>query len=173
MNTVVYFLQRDDGAIKIGYTSQYKARLSNLIQEHGDLTLLGLLLGSRDTESELHSKFAQYRIGHTEFFEDHEGLRKYIDQHTNLQLPLYARTPSPDPIRTKLKELVLQKAAKENTFIRKSDIKRATGLGKPTIARWMDGTVTRFDDKTITALCRFLGCEIGDLLYIDWEGERE
>ena len=39
---MIYLLQRPDGAIKIGTTSNYHVRRSQLIVEYGNLELLGL-----------------------------------------------------------------------------------------------------------------------------------
>lgn len=38
--------------------------------------------------------------------------------------------------------------------------------------RWIHNRVSRFDQKPVTNICRFLDCQVGDLLYVDWNGER-
>lgn len=39
-----------------------------------------------------------------------------------------------------------------------------TGIGTPTLYRLFDGTNTRIDYDTISKLCKFFECSIGDLL---------
>lgn len=97
---IVYFLQRADGDIKIGtsHTWRFHSRLRQLAKQHGELTLLGVVEGSRAKERELHMRFTAYRrhvIGRkwlfgkyasqkywTEFFEPSEELLTFITEHT-------------------------------------------------------------------------------------------
>lgn len=41
------------------------------------------------------------------------------------------------------------------------------------LSRWINNRVSRFDEKPVTNICRFLECQVGDLLYIDWNGEKQ
>lgn len=75
---MIYFLQRSDGAIKIGTATDFNSRLAMLTRQHGKLELLGAMDGRRDLEQQLHKQFAEYRIGRTEFFREHDELRAYI-----------------------------------------------------------------------------------------------
>lgn len=59
---VVYFAQREDGAIKIGTTSDLDARLVRLNSEHGPVQLLGTVQGSHWLERQVHRQFASARI---------------------------------------------------------------------------------------------------------------
>ncbi len=52
-----YFLQRADGAIKIGTTREYYSRRATLASEHGQLELLGVMESGRDEEQNLHKQF--------------------------------------------------------------------------------------------------------------------
>lgn len=70
----VYFLRRQDGAIKIGYSAQPRVRLATLRGEHGELDVLALTPGGRDLEASLHERFPEARIGRTEWFAPCEAL---------------------------------------------------------------------------------------------------
>jgi hypothetical protein len=56
--SIVYFLRRGDGVIKIGFSTNYPARLNNLRGQHGPLRLLLAYAGGRREESEAHHRFA-------------------------------------------------------------------------------------------------------------------
>lgn len=58
---VVYFVQRSDGDIKIGCTSNLKQRLTGLKSEYGEVTLLATIPGDRETEDEIHKRFSTLR----------------------------------------------------------------------------------------------------------------
>ena len=60
-SSVVYFLQRSDGLIKIGTTTNLKSRRSDLEIGAGPLVVLGCISGSYETEQRIHAKFADSR----------------------------------------------------------------------------------------------------------------
>jgi hypothetical protein len=72
----VYFAARAD-LIKIGTTTQLRARLRQLSYDGGPVTLLADLAGGPALEEELHRRFARYRV-HGEWFEDRKPLRDFI-----------------------------------------------------------------------------------------------
>ena len=45
----------------------------------------------------------------------------------------------------------------------------ATGISRDAIGRLYKGEITRFDETTILALCKFFKCDIGDLLEVQYE----
>ena len=45
----------------------------------------------------------------------------------------------------------------------------ATGISRDAIGRLYKGEITRFDETTILALCKFFKCDVGDLLTIQYE----
>jgi hypothetical protein len=59
--SIVYYLRRRDGLIKIGTTTDYPVRLRNLRAEHGELKLLLAYAGTRAQETEAHKLFAADR----------------------------------------------------------------------------------------------------------------
>lgn len=61
---VVYFVQRNDGAIKIGTTKRaLDERVHELELEHGDLRVLATQPGDYRVERELHERFEDVRLG--------------------------------------------------------------------------------------------------------------
>jgi Meiotically up-regulated gene 113 len=66
--SIVYYLRREDGMIKIGVTGGYGHRLSSLQREHGPLRLLLAYAGTRREEREAHRRFARERIRRSEWF---------------------------------------------------------------------------------------------------------
>jgi len=68
-HSVVYFIRRiSDGMVKIGTTGSFRSRMNAIKAEHGALQVLFTRSGSRKLESEMHAKFAEYRIARTEWF---------------------------------------------------------------------------------------------------------
>jgi hypothetical protein len=60
--SIVYYLHRPaDGLIKIGTSTDHKARFSDLRREHGPLRLLLACPGGRKEEAEAHRRFAAAR----------------------------------------------------------------------------------------------------------------
>lgn len=71
-------------------------------------------------------------------------------------------------VRSRLKSLIADLESKTGERIQQKDIAAKTGLQEATISRWMSPKpFTRIDVDVAGALCEFLGCELGDLLYID------
>lgn len=72
-------------------------------------------------------------------------------------------------LRSRLKELIARKEHQLNRSINNNDVAEATGLDAHTIARWMKPTpIKRVESDAVRKLCRYLDCELGDLLYIDY-----
>jgi hypothetical protein len=56
----IYFLQRADGLIKIGTTTDFAGRLSALTTSHGMLGIVRVIHGGRKREGELHHRFRHF-----------------------------------------------------------------------------------------------------------------
>lgn len=69
--------------------------------------------------------------------------------------------------------LMGKKQMEENRAINASTVARETGLTRQAISKWVRGDVTEFREEIVQKLCKYFKCELGDLLYIDWEGLAE
>lgn len=72
-------------------------------------------------------------------------------------------------LKTKLPALIARKELEMNARYTQADIAEQAKVSPATISRWIRGRVDRFDADTIEKLCTYFRCEIGDLLYLDWE----
>lgn len=81
---MIYFVQRADGAIKIGTSEQVRTRKRELAKQHGALTALGFMDGSYELEEFLHATFSDHRINpRSEWFLPVPDLLEYIAAHTH------------------------------------------------------------------------------------------
>lgn len=86
--SVVYYVQRGDGMIKIGYSGNLKSRLSSLQREHGRLEVLATHRGARDAEVWQHRAFAHLRIHpQREWFRPGDDLLEFIDKVNARRFP--------------------------------------------------------------------------------------
>lgn len=87
---VIYFVKDNlSNRVKIGITSDLHVRLSSLKAKHGgQLELIGLLPGDRDTEKTLHLRFAEFHIGN-EWFTPSEEIAQFVKDHTSLDGDLH------------------------------------------------------------------------------------
>ncbi len=53
-----------------------------------------------------------------------------------------------------------------------SDVSRDTGLNRGTLTRLYQETAERVDLDVLEQLCRYLGCEVGDLLELIDDGDK-
>lgn len=67
-------------------------------------------------------------------------------------------------VRNRFKILLAQKETRDNRSYTYEDIQKATGISPTTLASYAKGRVSRFDEKTIIALCDWLECDLGDLI---------
>jgi hypothetical protein len=95
---MVYFVQRLDGLIKIGYSSFVAVRAQGLASEHGTLKLLAVIDGRLVTERAHHALFAQHRVT-GEWFAPHQELLDYVATLSSSEPPRTFRRRAPDPVR--------------------------------------------------------------------------
>jgi hypothetical protein len=103
--SIVYFLRREDGMIKIGVTGGYRHRLSSLQREHGPLRLLLAYAGTRREEREAHRQFARERIRRSEWFRPELRLLLEIQRLRNAWNGRPDRLPEQVPI-TEIKAII-------------------------------------------------------------------
>lgn len=70
-------------------------------------------------------------------------------------------------------ELLAVKARLEHRKISQREVARETGLAKRTVDSYAKNEVTRYDAPVVLALCKYLGCEAGELLVIEEIEESE
>jgi DNA-binding Xre family transcriptional regulator len=70
-------------------------------------------------------------------------------------------------IVSRFSELLAIKARREGRKISKRQVGIETNLPKKTIDRYANNHVTRFDESSVLALCKYLDCNVGDLLVIE------
>lgn len=76
-------------------------------------------------------------------------------------------------VKHRLVQLLLDKDAKAGKRLSQSEHADRIGIPENTLSRWMrNNEIKRIDHDIVVKLCRYLECQIGDLLYIDWrEGD--
>jgi hypothetical protein len=89
---LVYFIQAENGLIKIGRTTDLPARLATMRTDSPiDIRLLASFIGSIGAEKELHQRFSHLRV-RGEWFKAEADLLEYIKSTTTPPPP-----PSPAP----------------------------------------------------------------------------
>jgi hypothetical protein len=67
ISSVVYFIRRSDGAVKIGFSASLRTRLIALRRELGSLRLEAMCPGGRDEEARQHRAHSAEALGHEWF----------------------------------------------------------------------------------------------------------
>lgn len=67
-------------------------------------------------------------------------------------------------MENRLKQLLFKKMQEEQKIITPTLLAKETGISRPTIHRWLANDVTHFPGDTIEVLCKYLKCEVGELL---------
>ena len=71
-------------------------------------------------------------------------------------------------VKSRLKELVAIKERQSNRELTNGDIAVATGISEHTIGKWMKPRpLTQINADVVRRLCKYLECQIGELLYIE------
>jgi DNA-binding Xre family transcriptional regulator len=80
-------------------------------------------------------------------------------------------------IKNRFTELLAIKSREVGRRISQREVADTLNIAKGTIDRIALNKTTRYDEHVILALCNFLGCDIGDLLFIeevpDEEGQQK
>lgn len=67
-------------------------------------------------------------------------------------------------IKNRFKVLLAQKELRDGRKYTYESIQQQTGVSPTTLSNYARGTVTRFDEPTLVALCNFLDCELAELI---------
>lgn len=164
---MIYFLQRKDGNVKIGYTrGQVNGRKAELERRYGSLILLGLHEGGLEVERHLHWRFRQFRLD-GEFFIYSDELADYVATNainsrpfnSPIHLPQCPVDRSqPAYLSLRLRELM------DLIGVTQWDVAAATGISQGIISRYMRNKVDSFDGSALDKLCAYFKCGINDLL---------
>lgn len=175
---VVYFLEREDGAIKIGTTVDFNKRLYALVLEHGKLRVLGLISGSYQKETDLHQRFSSVKIK-GEWFEACQELFDFIAKNTNrtTQQPWIDRThfqsEGRKPSSRKKREyinnipvLIAQKQVRDRKRYKQKEISQLSGISQSMVSRTLTDKIDIGQMKYGEAekWADWLGCKMNDLL---------
>lgn len=73
------------------------------------------------------------------------------------------------PIVNRFRVLLAEKEHKERMHIPLSEVEREAGISWKTLQGWANNQVTRYDAPVLEALCKYLDCEVGDLIVYERE----
>lgn len=73
----IYFLRRNDGLVKVGFTTNLSSRLKSLTRSHGALEVIRVINGDRRREKRLHNELIRSNE-YGEWFRDSSDLRAFI-----------------------------------------------------------------------------------------------
>jgi DNA-binding Xre family transcriptional regulator len=75
-------------------------------------------------------------------------------------------------VKSRLKEIVARKEQVEGRRIPQKEIVEETGINANTVSRWMSPEpIQRVEESVVVPLCRWLGVQLGDLIYIDFDAK--
>lgn len=72
-------------------------------------------------------------------------------------------------VHNRFKILLAEKEIKEDRRISYDEIRENTGIAGSTLSAWATNTVKRYDADTISSLCDFFNCGVGDLIVYERE----
>lgn len=171
MGSIVYFAQRADGDIKIGWTDNVHNRIPALRSKHGALNLLGVIDGGRDVEKALHTRFAEYRRPtgkhngllaiYNEWFSPAKALTDFIEAEAR---PLSLKRQTSMAVLNRVPELVAEKFGGKDK-INLTHVQAETKLNYATVSKWVKGKhEQRIDLDALETWCKYLGVGVGDIL---------
>lgn len=76
-------------------------------------------------------------------------------------------------VQVNFRRLLAEKEVRENTRYTVAEVARGIGLSRTGAYAWMNGTIGTVRLETLTAICRFLDCQPGDLLTLPLKNGRK
>ena len=67
-------------------------------------------------------------------------------------------------VQVNFRRLLAEKEVRENTRYTMTDVAKETNLSRQGLYAWLNGNIRTVRLDTLAAICRFLGCQPGDLL---------
>ena len=167
---MIYFLKRKDGSIKIGHTDNIRRRIMELSSKHGKLELLGMTIGNRNEEQELHKQFAHCRVKDEWFFLSDELIR-FIEKNTSMTIPLSLELKPKKPSSNARKVFTTKtmfrsnlKALRQKLGIGRMDIVREARIAYTTVFSWEEKQFQILDPDITYKLTQILGCSMSELV---------
>lgn len=71
-------------------------------------------------------------------------------------------------LKNRLFLLLKKQEVERGRSISQAELARELALTKDTVGRWLKNDVERFDAPVVERMCAYFGCELKDLLYIDY-----
>jgi len=70
------------------------------------------------------------------------------------------------PIINRFGNLLADKKTREKRNIPLTEVEAKTGITRKTLTAWENNKVQRYDASTVETLCRYFGCQPGDLIVL-------
>jgi transcriptional regulator with XRE-family HTH domain len=74
-------------------------------------------------------------------------------------------------LRNRFLILLTEKERREERRVTFTEIAEATGSSVNVLSNWAKNKIERFDGPLLVRLCQYFGCEVADLLYIDYSDD--
>lgn len=128
----VYFIQDEQGRIKIGYSTNPKSRVANFQTSSAeDLTLLGTVDGTLKTEKGFHKKYKTYRA-RGEWFAPDLKMAKELGNLLGVNVRTFANPESSDiqyEVVVKKETIVKREVEKHEVVLEVEKVKKVKTLG--------------------------------------------
>lgn len=168
---MIYFVQRADGAIKIGKAWRFEPRFKTLCKQYGALDVLGVAVGNYTTEHNLHLYFEsdQLRDGSNEWFQQSDRIMEYIGRWTTLDIGLCFQSErhlssQVVGLHSDLRER-LGLSGKRFFYPEMKTVGEQLNINTNLIWRWIEGHVGTERPPFAASLCGRLGCKLEDIFY--------
>lgn len=167
---MIYFLQRADGAIKIGYSKDIHRRMNELTTIHGHLDLLGWTTGELSDEQSLHIRFRKARIlPQLEWFNPSPDVMAFIEIETRRDIPPRATIQADRRkrgVRSAVFDLLVQKFGDIDSWPSFEEIGAEVGVNPQTVFSWAYNRFDRFELKVLAKWCRYFNAQPSDVLVL-------
>lgn len=70
-------------------------------------------------------------------------------------------------LKTRFRELLELKYGGEENIPPQMELADQIGIAQSTVGNWLRNRVEGFRSETVERICKFLDCEVGDLLYLE------
>jgi hypothetical protein len=167
---MIYFLQRTDGAIKIGKTNDFQRRLKQLEKNYGKLKLLGVMCGGYLEEHRVQRDFRDSCITSegVEWFHPSSRIEQFILENTVLNFEtVQSEEDARYSLRCLLGELIEREGKKRGYKLTHREISEATGMELSRISKLVTcKNVHAINGKDADILAHYFGLLSISQLYV-------